>query len=110
MMRNSLTLVGRNLRGRDVDAAIDLDRVEVDDLTIDDTGQADAKLAFARSRRAYDCRYHSRFHVTRHTAMLAIAIRRLQACAYHLRLSAVARVDCLFFAAAARSSSSLAPR
>jgi hypothetical protein len=47
MMGHALLLFGRNFGRRHVYAAIDLNRVEVDDLTINSAGESYSKVAFA---------------------------------------------------------------
>ena len=73
MMRNSVALGPGDFSSCDVDSAIDLNRIEVDDLAVAGQSQLDAKLAFARSGGPYDYRNQSSFTFDDHETMLAIA-------------------------------------
>src|SRR5258707_9218272 len=54
MVRDPLTHEGGRFRAPDVEAAVDLDGIVVDDLAANGLGEADGKLGFARSSRAGD--------------------------------------------------------
>ena len=53
-MRDAATFFHWNFGRGDVEAAIDLDGIAVDDLAVEAFGQGDAKIALARRRGADD--------------------------------------------------------
>src|SRR6185295_15034212 len=54
MMWHASLLGGRNLGGCDVDSAIDLNGIEIDDLTVKGERELDGEFAFARRGRPDD--------------------------------------------------------
>jgi hypothetical protein len=55
VMRDTALFCGWDFGGRDVQAAIDLHRIAIDDFTIEAFGECEAKIAFAGSGRADYC-------------------------------------------------------
>src|SRR6185295_10664312 len=70
MMWHASLLGGRNLGGCDVDSAIDLNGIEIDDLTVKGERELDGEFAFARRGRPDDNRNEFRF-ADGHLRMLA---------------------------------------
>jgi hypothetical protein len=61
MMRHAAAFSVGNFRRGDLNLAIDLHGIKVDDFAIEGQRQPNPKLAFARSGRADYYRYHSHF-------------------------------------------------